>query len=470
MTKLVSGSVRRTLLGMAFPMLAATLAINLYNLTDTYFVSRLGTAALAAMGFTMPVVMLLGFAAGGLGTGVTTLTSHAIGRGDRAGAAKLATHGMLLTAGTSLALSVAGYLSVEAGFARLGADVQTMPLIRSFMGIWYLGGLTMALPAIGNGLLMAAGDSRAASQMMILGTGLNAVLNPILIFGYLGLPPMGIAGSALATVLAQATSTVWLLQLLYRKYGLLTLARWPWRAYLASFRQIVAFAIPSVLSMVLAPLSIAVVTRLLSGFGNEVVAAVGAAGRIEMLAFVIPMALGISLTPFVSQNYGAGRFDRIVEARRLSVRFALAYGGAVAVVFFLAAPWLAAVFSDDPKVVAPLVAYIRIIAFSYGMLEVHRYNGFFLTGLHRPAQATLLNVARVLVLLLPLSFLGAAAWGANGVFAGRLATDLIIGSAGLVWVSRTCARAMAAAAAPAVGRTVAVDLPQAAGAADGGNT
>jgi len=102
------------------------------------------------------------------------------------------------------------------------------------------------------------------------------------------------------------------------------------------------------------------------------------------------------------------------------------------------APWLARVFSDDPKVVAILVAYVRIIAFGYGMMEVHRYCGFFLTGIHRPISATLLNAVRVLAFLIPLSVLGARLGGVRGVFFGRLATDLAVGSIGLVWVSHAC--------------------------------
>lgn len=438
MNDLVSSSVRRTLFSMAFPMLAATLAINIYNLTDTYFVSQLGTLPLAAMGFTMPVVMLLGFAAGGLGTGVTTLVSHAIGRKDHDAAATLATHGIVLTVIVSMTLAVTGFLCMDPIFTRLGAKEDTLPLIRQFMGIWFLGGLTNALPMMGNGLLMSCSDSKAASRLMMAGTAINIVLNPILIRGYLGLPAMGISGSALATVLSQTVSTVWLLNLLIRKHHLVVFRRWPVAAYLASWRQIVAFAIPSILSMVLMPVSAAVMTWILSSFGNEAVAAVGAAGRIEMLAFVIPMALGMSLMPFVSQNFGAKRMDRIREARSLAVRFALGYGGIVTVVFILAAPWLAAAFTDDPKVSGTLIWYIRIISFGYGMLEVHRYSGFIFTGLHRPVLSTVLNAVRVLVLLIPLALLGAKTGDVRGVFAGRLLADLIIGTIGIIWVWHVC--------------------------------
>jgi putative MATE family efflux protein len=422
---------------MAVPMLAGTFAMTAYNLTDTWFVSRLGTLPLAAMGFTFPVVMLLTCVAGGIGTGVTTLVSHAIGRRTHHDAAQVVTHGILLVLCVAATIAVAGYFSIDAIFGRLGADAQTLPLVGEYMRTWYLGALFMSLPMMGNGVLISAGDSRSASRFMILGTVLNAILDPIMIFGYLGCPAMGMRGAALATVIAQAVSTVWLFLLLYKKHRLLLLGNGMLAGCLGSFRKIAGFAVPSILSMVLMPISATVITRLLGSFGNEAVAAAGACGRIEMFAFVIPMALGISLTPFVSQNFGANRLDRIREAMTMATRFALLYGGAVAIVFFICAPWIAAVFSQDLRVVAIMVSYIRIISFGYGMMEVHRYCGFYLTGRHRPFSTTLLNAIRVLVWLIPLSCLGSHVWGVRGVFLARLLTDLSAGTIGLLWIGRT---------------------------------
>jgi len=428
---------------MAFPMLAGTFAMNAYNLTDTWFVSRLGTLPLAAMGYTFPVVMLLTCVAGGIGTGITTLVSHAIGRQAHDDAARVVTHGLALMLGVSTAMTVAGYLSIEAVFTRLGAEGATLELVGQYMRTWYVGAPTMALPMVGNGILISCGDSRAASRFMILGTVLNAILDPIMIFGFAGFPAMGMRGAALATVLSQAVSTVWLLALLGRKHRLLAFRHGLPPGFPASVRRILGFAIPSVLSMILMPVSASVITRIVAGYGVAAVAACGAAGRIEHVAFVIPMALGISLTPFVSQNFGAQRLDRIGEAMRISTRFALAYGGAVTAVFFLCAPWLARVFSKDPAVIAILVTYIRIISFGYGMMEVHRYCGFFLTGMHRPVSTTLLNAIRILAFLIPLSWLGSELYGVHGIFWGRLATDLCVGCIGLFWAHRAVANATA---------------------------
>ncbi len=413
--------------------------MNAYNLTDAWFVAQLGTFALAAIGFTFPVIMLLSCVSMGLGSGITTLTSHALGRKDHEEAAHFATYGMVFACGVSAIIAVTGYLSITPIFTRLGADANTLPLVGDYMRIWYVGAPTMCLPMIGNGILISMGDSKNASRLMMLGTLLNLILNPILIFGWLGLPAMGIRGSALATVIAQAVSMVWLLSLLI-KYRLLKLSGWRFLDAMKAIRGTLRFGGPGVLSMALMPISATVITRIISGFGHEAVAACGVAGRIEMFAFIIPMALGMSMTPFISQNYGAGRIDRIREAVKVSYGFALLYGVGVAIVFVIFARSLGNLFSSDPRVVDILVAYIRIIAFGYGLMETHRYSGMILTGMHRPMSATVLNSIRVLVLLIPLSFLGAYLYGIRGVFWGRFATDVLVGILGILWVRRLLRR------------------------------
>lgn len=433
---LVRRGVTRTLFSMALPMLAGTFAMNAYSLTDAWFIAQLGTLPLAAMGFIFPVVMLLTCVARGIGSGLTALVSHAIGRDDHDDAARLVTHGIILTAVVTVVMSLAGYLAMKPLFRALGADAKTLPMIASFMRVWYLGSLSMALPMLGSGILISAGDSKSASWLMVTGTIINGVLNPIMIFGYLGFPAMGICGSALATVVAQALTTIWMMYLLGRKHRLL---RWRLGGLSDSTRRITGFSVPSVLSMILMPVSQSVITKILSGFGPEAVAASGTAGRIEMFAFMIPMALGISLTPFVSQNFGARRMDRVCKAQRVSTWFALGYGALMTVVFVLGARWLASLFTSDPKVLETLVLYIRIISFGYGMMEVHRYCGFFLTGMHRPASATVLNGIRVIALLIPCSYFGAYFWGITGLFGGRLVTDLVVGTVGIAWVSKVLA-------------------------------
>jgi putative MATE family efflux protein len=434
MPKLIKFDVKKTLFSMAIPMLVGTITMNAYNLADTWYVSQLGTVPLAAMGFTFPVVMFFTFIAGGVGTGITALSSNAIGRQDNKTASNIVTHGLILIVLLSAFLAITGYLSMDFIFSKLGANEETLPLVKGYMNTWYMGAVFMAIPMMGNGILIALGDSKAASKFMAFGAIVNIILDPILIFGWLGIAPMGIFGAALATVISQALSTAWLVYLISVKYPLLNFKHPNLSLLTNSWKKITSFAIPSSLTMMLMPVSAGVITAIFSKHGVEAVAAASAASRIEMFAFVIPMALGMSLTPFVSQNYGGNRMDRIIEARSYSTKFALLYGIFIAITFFISAPFLAAFFSEDPKVIEIFILYVRTISFGYGMMEVHRYSGFFLTGMNKPSYTAILNFARILGLLIPLSFLGNHLWGITGIFTGRLITDLISGSIGIIWI------------------------------------
>ena len=201
--------------------------------------------------------------------------------------------------------------------------------------------------------------------------------------------------------------------------------------------MITRFAIPSMFGMLLMPIGNGVVTWVLSQFGDEAVAASAAAGRLEVVAFFFPMALGTALMPMVGQNYGARLYSRINQCRRFAMRFAFCYLLGMAFLFVVSAPWMVKFFSTDPKVIPIMVAYLRIISFGFGMIEIHRYSTFFFTGCGRPGISAWLNALRIAGLMIPFTLLALWFRSLNGVFAARLAADLIAGSIGLY-----CARRM----------------------------
>ena len=204
----------------------------------------------------------------------------------------------------------------------------------------------------------------------------------------------------------------------------------------ASWRRILRMGIPSMLSSILTPVSAAVVIKIVSGFGEAAVAAVGVAGRIEMFAFMIPMTVGISLVPFIAQNHGAKRYDRIRTVRKGAMLFALGYGFFIATVFLFIARPLGMLFSSDPAVIDVLVRYIYITCFGYGFLEVHRYATFCFTGIYKPMLSTWLTALRVVVLMVPLALLGSKLFGLYGIFWGRLLTDIFAATIGIFWTHR----------------------------------
>lgn len=436
LSKLVNKSVSRTIVHMAVPMLAGTFAINMYNLTNAWFVSRLGTEALAAISFTFPVVLLLMFLTKGLGSGAMTLIAHAIGGKRREKAAELTTHALILAVIYAAIVTILGILTTVPVFSWLGASGMVLDMAASYMKIWYAGGIVMVLQIVSSDIIISTGSMKSVSFLMVGSTVMNVFLDMGFIFGMFGLPKMGIVGAALATILSQAAALTAALYILIRRMGLISTAVPDIPALMQSWSSILKFSIPGAIGMILTPISSAIVTWLVASYGNAAVAAMGVAVRIESFAFMIPMTVGMSLIPFAAQNYGAGRLDRIGTARKGTMTFAVLYGVLIGLLFILFADAMASVFSEEQAVKEVLRSYIHITCMGYGMLEVHRYAGFMLTGTQEPLQATALNIIRVIVLLIPLSLAGSYLFGLQGIFGGRFATDLLAGSIGILWSGR----------------------------------
>ena len=423
-----TGPIRSVMLRTALSMLPGTLAMSGYNIADTYFVGQLpGSSPLAAMGFTFPVIMLLGCVFRGLASGVMTISAQALGGQKHRRASRLVSTGVLFIALFSILIAVLGIISTNHIFPLFGAKGETLILVNSYMSIWYFGCMTASLSMTGNSLLIAAGDSKMASLAMILGMLINVILDPLFIFGWGAVPGMGIKGAALATVLSQLISSIFVMGLLRYKFHLLRFEYIPWRVMKHAWRLIIVFGIPATLGMLMMPLGAAIITRITAEFGDAAVAAAGAAGRIEMVAFVVPMSLGMSLMPFFGQNYGARLYDRIREGRRFAMRFAIFFLICSAGIITLFSQQIVSFFTVDPAVQKIMANYLIIVSWGLWAVEVHRFAGFVYTGCGKPAKAAWLNAMRIGALLIPFSLAALYYNSLTMLFAARLAADVCAG-------------------------------------------
>ncbi len=436
-TAYTDGPIGSVMLKTALSMLPGTLAISGYNIVDTYFVSKLGTMPMAAMGFTFPVVMLVSCLFRGIDNGIMTPTAQLLGGGRVPKAARLISSGIILLTIISLSVGVIGSLTIDPVFRNLlKADEVVMKDIRAYMVIWYMGSFTASLSMAANALLVTSGESRLAGIFMLGGLLLNVILDPIFIFGFGFIPAMGVAGAAMATVIAQAVGVIATASILHLKLRLIAPFNMPFAIISGHWQTILRYGIPATCAMLLIPLGSMAVTRAVAEVGGEVaVAATAAATRIEVVAFVFPMSLGMALLPMIGQNYGAKAWDRINQCRRFALRFAGAVLLIMAVIFTTFAPQISTLFSKDPKVLEIMVRYLRIVSWGLAGVEIHRFGGFFLNGCARPLGAALLNGSRVVVFLVPLTFVAVAMNWLDGIFYARLVSDICAGIAGCI-----CAR------------------------------
>ena len=412
-------------------MVAGTLAMSGYKLTDTYYLGLVGTQPQAAMTYSFPVILILGCIFHGITVGITAPVSQALGRGDRDEAARLTSSGLLCLAVFSILLGAAGMATSHYAFALQGASGKTLEMVIAYMNIWFLGCVTSSIGSAGNGLLIATGDTFVASAMMIFGLVCNVILDPVFIFGFAGIPRMELSGAALATVISQFLSALFVLMVLRRRYRLVVFSGLPLESMVKRWGKILRFAVPATMGMLMMPIGTAIITRVASGFGDAAVAALGVGGKIEMLAFVFPMSVGMSLMPLVGQNFGACLYSRIDAARRFSTHFVEIFLLAMAVLYSVFARPLAGIFTKDPEVLEYTVLFLRIVPWGFWGIETHRFAGFFFTGVGLPNCAAWLNALRILVLLIPLSLLALLFNDVVVLFWARLASDITASLVGL---------------------------------------
>ncbi len=414
-----------SLIRMTAPMSLAITIILLFGAVDTYFISLLGTIPLAAAGFVMPVVFVLMNLTMGLGIGLSSVLAKVLGSGNRQQAARLTTDNLLLALLILLGAGATGLASMEGLFTALGADVEVRYYIREYMTPLYAGIVLLVIPMMGNGAIRATGDMKTPSVIMIIAGVINGILDPLLIFGIGPFPELGMQGAAIATISSWACSSTVACWVLYRRKRLLLLRPSALSQIWHSWRPVLYIGIPAAITYLLIPVSAALMTALTSRFGAEAVAAFGVGSRIESLTFVVVMAMSAVVTTLVGQNFGANQHQRVHETIRLAFKYCFWQQVLTYLLLLLLARPLAAVFSDDVRVIEATLTFLYILPASYAFQGLITLMGAALNALHKPIDALIINIVRLFVLYLPAAYLGALLHGYEGMFVGAVIASLI---------------------------------------------
>ena len=430
----VQGKVSKLLFNRTMPMVIAMVGMLSFNLIDTYFVGKISTTALAAISFTFPITYIITAFAIGLGTGASAVVSRAIGSKEGDKAVRLASDALTLGLAFAVIFVITGMLTVEPLFTMLGARDDTLQLIKDYMYIWYPGSLFVVIPMIGNSIFRAKGDTKTPSAIMMIAVIVNTALDPILIFGWGAIPAFGIKGAATATVISRAITFLAAFYFLYKRDALISFKTPTLEAVKQSYRSILYIGLPSAGTSLIVPVGASLILSLVSAYGTEAVAGFGVATRIEAFSLTVIMALGSVLGPFIGQNFGAEKLDRVNKGVNISSGFGMVWG-LVALLFLsvLAEP-LAKIFNDNPAVVEVVKTYLWILPLSYGFQSVVMLTGVSFNVLNKPFYSATLGLLRMIALYLPLAYAGSQMFGLNGIFIAGAGSNFIVGILGYFWL------------------------------------
>lgn len=440
MARLTEGSVSVHLVRMSLPMIVGIFAMMTFSLVDTWFVAKLGTAELAAISFTFPVIMVISAVSIGLGAGTSSIVARAIGRGNWPRVQRLATDGLVLGGLTGIVLSIVGFLTIDSLFRLLGANEATLPLIRDYMQIWYFGAVFLLIPMIGMSSIRATGDTKLPSLLMIGAAILNLILDPLLIFGIGPFPRLELEGAAIASLIARVVSLFGAIAVMHFKLNMLTRHLQSAKDLISSWKEITHVGLPAAGTNAIIPIATGFATALIATYGQAAVAGFGVATRVEAVVLIMFYALSAVIGPFAGQNLGAGHKDRILEALRLCTIFSLASGVVIAALLAVFGDSIARLFDPQQSVVDVAVTYFYLVPLSYGTAAMVMIMNACFNGLGQPLPAVAVSVARMIGIFLPLAWLGSYLFGLAGIFAALAAANALCGVGAYIWVRSTIIR------------------------------
>jgi putative MATE family efflux protein len=435
---LTSGSIHRAIWYLAPPMMLETGILNVAQILDTYWVGQLGSAALAAVTISITVRWVLNSLANGLGIGGMAVVARRIGSEDQVAAEHATWQTILLGLIVSLVLAGVGLIVAKPLLILLGADAEVLPMGLAYLRVSLGGVFTLVLVFIINAMLRGAGEARLAMQVLVLSTAVTVVLEPVLIFGWGPLPPLGVAGSAWAFVLGFGAGLALQVVVLLRGRARIRINLHDLRPDFPLMGRIISIALPSTVQMTLRSSSRLLIIALVGFYGTFATAGYGVANRLLLIVLIPCFGLGNAAGTLVGQNLGAHRPERAERSAWWVAAYSAGYMAIAGILLTLFGPSLIALFDPTPEVVAFGSECVRIVAWSMiasaaGVVLARAFDG---AGNTVPAMA--INLLTLWGMELPLAF-GLSRWlglGATGVWWGRALANLANGLLFALWFLR----------------------------------
>ena len=431
--KFLTGGLMGHVASMSAAGSIGLMAIFLVDLADLYFISLLGEAELAAaVGYSGAILFFTTSVSIGLAIAMGALVARSLGAGNEAQARLYATNVLAFALALSIPVAVLVWVFVPDLVGLVGASGRTADLATQYLRIVVPSLPFMFCLMAGGAILRAHGDARRAMVATLVMGAVNAVLDPLLIFGLGPLPGFGLDGAAAASVAARLAGAVAAMLPIFRRYGGFAPLRIG--ALFNDLPVITRLAFPAMLTNIATPIGAAFVTREVASFGDAAVAGYAIVGRLTPVAFGMVFALSGAIGPIVGQNFGAGNFSRVRGALTSALIFLAAYVAAVSLLLFVLREPLADAFNASGasrELVFWFCGPLALAFFFNGVLFVA--NASF-NNLERPFTSTVVNWARHTLGTIPPAMLGGALMGAPGVLIGQ-ALGGVLFAALAVWMA-----------------------------------
>lgn len=426
-----AGSVWRHIVALAVPMTIAQLVQVLYNIVDRIYIGHLpGTSSLAltGLGLTFPIVTLIMAFTNLFGMGGAPLCSIARGKQEEDRAERIMTNTFFMLCLTSIVLMVLCRIFLKPILYLFGASDATYPYAQQYLEIYLIGTPFVMIGTGMNGFINSQGFARVGMMTILLGAVTNIALDPVFIFGF----DLGVAGAALATILSQLLSAVWVMCFLTGKKTLLHVRKWYLRPDFGLLREITALGMAGFIMSATNGVVQAACNSTLRDFGGDLY--VGIMTVLNSVRDVIMLPIqGITSAaqPVLGFNYGAGEFRRVRKGIAFTAVVCIVYTSLTWIFVFLFPELLIRIFNSDPKLLAKGVSALHLYFFGFFMMALQFSGQSTFVGLGQSRQAVFFSLFRKVIIVVPLTLLlpHVGDLGVNGVFLAEPVSNFIGGTA-----------------------------------------
>lgn len=397
--------VGRLVLNMSLPMMISMLVQALYNVVDSIFVSRISENAFTAVGLAFPMQNLMIAVAAGTAVGINALLSRSLGEKNFPRVKQVALNGVFLALLSTLAFILIGIFGVPIFFRSQTNVTDIIDMGTSYMRICSCVSFGVFFAITFERLLQSTGRTVYTMFTQGLGAVINIILDPILIFGLFGLPKMGVAGAAWATVIGQVCDMLLALWFCRRKNPEVPLHFRGFRPSGGMIREIYVIAVPSIIMQAIGSVMVYGVNRILIVFSTTATAVFSAYFKLMSFFFMPVFGLNNGMVPIIAYNYGARKKERILRAFRTGVLFAICIMSVGTLVFQLLPQTLLELFDASPTLIAMGIPALRIISISFPVAAFCIICGSGFQALGNSILSMFVSITRQLVVLLPAAYL-----------------------------------------------------------------
>ena len=397
--------VNKLLITMAAPMMLSMIIQALYNIVDSIYVSRIEEYALTAVSLAFPLQNLMISVGVGIGVGVNAWLSKHLGEKQPEKANQVALHGLFLAGVAYGIFLVIGLFGIE-GFMRSQTDIpEIIEYGRIYLRICVYMSFGQFLQISCERLLMATGRTVYSMVTQATGAIINIVLDPILIFGYFGLPAMGMAGAAWATVIGQIIGALLGLYFNLTKNPDVNLSYKGFRVQMDVIKRILSIGVPSIIMSSVGSLMTFMMNKILMGFSSTATTVFGVYFKLQSFAFMPVFGLNNAMVPIIGYNYGAKHKDRLLKVIKLAMMYGICIMLICLAVFQMIPDKLLMLFNASEHMLSIGITALRLISLSFVFAGISVVSSSVFQALGNGVYSMCVSVARQLLVLVPVAWL-----------------------------------------------------------------